>query len=49
MSAAPAVPSDGAEARIQINGDQPPKSAEEVLQMVEEAADDYSLDREVAE
>jgi len=44
-----AVHSAGAENMIQINGDQSPKSAEELLQMVEEATDDYYRDQEVAE
>ena len=44
-----AVHSAGAETMLQINGDQPPKSAEEILQMVEEAANDYYRDQEIAE
>ena len=44
-----AVHSAGAESKIQINGDQPPKSTEEILQMVAEAADDYYQDQAVAE
>ena len=44
-----AVHSAGAETMLQINGDQPPKSAEEILQMVEEAVNDYYRDQEIAE
>lgn len=44
-----AVHSAGAENMIQINGDQPPESAEKILQMVEETADDYYWDQAVAE
>ena len=40
-----AVHSAGAEAALQINGDQPAKTAEEILQMVEEAAEDYIRDQ----
>ena len=40
-----AVHSAGAEAALKINGDQPAKTAEEILQMVEEAAEDYIRDQ----
>ncbi|MBR2664175.1 MAG: hypothetical protein IKE25_10705 [Clostridia bacterium] len=44
-----AVHSAGAESMIQINGDQAQKSTEEILQMVEEATEDYYQDQAVAE
>ena len=44
-----AVHSAGAESMILINGDQAPKSTEEILQMVEEATEDYYQDQAVAE